>query len=73
MKLGIYKHYKGHKYEVIAIGKEEESLEEYVVYKALYKAPDAPYGQIWIRKKEIFEEEVIVNNKKVKRFELILE
>jgi len=33
---GIYRHYKGNEYEVIGIGKHSETLEDLVVYKALY-------------------------------------
>ena len=39
-----YRHFKGKEYEVIAIGKHSETLEEMVVYKALYGNND-----IWIR------------------------
>ncbi len=42
--LGIYKHYKGDNYEVIGVGKLEATLEDVVIYKALYGE-----GEIWVR------------------------
>lgn len=35
-KKGIYKHFKGQKYEVMDIAIHSETREEYIVYKALY-------------------------------------
>ena len=69
MELGTYKHYKGNSYEVIAVAHHSETLEEMVVYKALYETPDFGYGAIWVRPKAMFTEEVLVNGKWVKRFE----
>jgi len=43
-------------------------LEELVVYRALYSG-DFPEGQLWVRPKSMFLEEVEVNGKKVPRFE----
>ena len=35
IKLGKYRHFKGNEYEVVAIAKHSETLEEMVVYKDL--------------------------------------
>ena len=66
IKLGKYKHFKGNEYEVIAIAKHSETLEDYVVYKALY----GEYG-IWIRPLSMFEETITRDGKTYKRFEYI--
>lgn len=65
MKPGIYRHYKGNEYEVIGIAKHSETLEEFVVYRALYGE-----GGLWIRPRQMFEEQVVVDGKIVPRFEL---
>lgn len=66
MKPGKYKHYKGKEYEVLGVAKHSETLEELVVYRALYDE-----GGLWVRPLEMFAEEVEVNGKKVPRFEYI--
>lgn len=69
MKLGKYQHYKGKWYEVIAIAHHSETLEELVVYKALYDTPDFGYGAVWVRPKKMFEEEILIDGVWIKRFE----
>lgn len=64
--LGIYRHYKGKDYEVIALGKFEATLEDVVIYKALYDG-----GSIWVRTVKVFEEKVAVNGEVVPRFQLV--
>ncbi len=71
MKLGKYKHYKGKLYEVIGVGRNSETLEEVVVYKALYDSQEFGKNSIWVRPKDMFLEEVEIDGKKVKRFEFI--
>lgn len=71
MKLGKYQHYKGKQYEVLAVAHHSETLEELVVYKALYDTPDFGYGAVWVRPKTMFEEEILIDGVLRKRFELI--
>lgn len=68
VKSGIYKHFKGNKYKVHFVAKASETLEDLVVYEALYDNKD---GKYWIRPVKSFEEEIEREGKTVKRFELI--
>ena len=55
----VYEHYKNHHhYMVIAIGKHSETLEDMVIYKALYKSDEFPEGQIWCRPLTMWAENV---------------
>ena len=63
---GRYRHYKGNEYELLYIANHSETLEKMVVYKALYGE-----GEIWVRPLSMWDEDVTVNGKTVKRFELI--
>lgn len=71
VKLGKYKHYKGKLYEVMGVARHSETLEEFVVYRALYDTKEFGQNSLWIRSKEMFLEKVFVEGKKVPRFELI--
>ncbi len=66
MKTGIYKHFKGNKYEVIGVAKHSETLEDMVVYRALYGD-----GGLWVRPISMWDEKVEHNGKTVKRFTYI--
>ncbi len=71
MKLGIYKHTKKRKlYRVLFIAKHSETLEDMVVYEALY---ENPLGKMWIRPKSMFLEDIELDGKKVPRFQFIEE
>ena len=70
LKLGKYKHYKGKQYQVIGIAKHSETLEELVIYKALYDS-DAGSNVLWARPKSMFLETVNVDGKQIPRFEFI--
>ena len=66
VKIGKYRHFKGNMYEVIGIGKHSETLEDYVIYRALY----GEYG-LWVRPLVMFEETIEKDGKQIKRFEYI--
>jgi len=68
MKIGKYRHYKGKEYEVIGIAKHSETLEELVVYRALYGDHD-----LWVRPLKMFNEEIEVEGKKTTRFSFVEE
>jgi len=62
---GIYLHYKGGKYEVLFTAKHSETLEELVVYKALY---NNDVSKLWVRPATMFFELVEVQGELVPRF-----
>jgi hypothetical protein len=66
--LGVYKHYKGNKYEVIGFANHSETLEIMVIYKALYGAKET-----WVRPLSMWEDLIEIDNKTVKRFEYLSE
>jgi hypothetical protein len=63
---GIYQHYKGNRYQILAVGRSSETLEEVVVYQDLDK--DRP---VWVRPLPMFLETVVINNEEVPRFRLM--
>ncbi|MGE0792630.1 MAG: DUF1653 domain-containing protein [Candidatus Woesearchaeota archaeon] len=67
LKLGKYRNFKGHLYEVIGIAKHSETLEELVLYKRL----DANFNEFWVRPLSMFLEKVEFQGKIVPRFELL--
>ena len=64
--LGTYEHYKGNRYEVLGIARHSETLEELVVYRALYGEHD-----LWVRPLSMFLEQVEIDGQKVSRFTCI--
>ena len=50
---GRYRHFKGNEYEVIGTARHSETLEELVVYRALYGA-----GGLWVRPVRMWNETV---------------
>ena len=63
---GRYRHKKGMEYEVIGYAKHSETLEDMVVYQAMY----GEHG-IWVRPKTMFEEVIERDGKTFRRFEPI--
>lgn len=66
MELGKYRHFKGNEYEVLYIAKHSETMEDMVVYKALYGE-----GGVWVRPLGMFCEEITRDGKTFRRFEKI--
>ena len=63
IKLGKYRHFKGGEYEVIRVAKHSETLEDLVVYKALYGN-----GEVWVRPLKDFLETIEVDGVETPRF-----
>jgi len=66
LKLGVYEHYKGKRYEVLGVAKHSETLEDLVVYKKLYDD-----GGLWVRPLGMFLEDVEVEGRIMPRFKFI--
>lgn len=66
IKPGKYRHFKGNEYEVLYVAKHSETLEEMVVYRALY----GEHG-VWVRPAEMWDETITRDGKTFKRFEKI--
>lgn len=63
---GIYQHYKGNMYKVLEIAKHSETLEDMVVYKAMYGD-----RVVWVRPLLMFEEIIEKDGKMIERFKFI--
>jgi hypothetical protein len=66
LKVGMYRHYKGHMATVIAVAVHSETLEELVVYHHVNKDG---VDMVWVRPIEMFLETVVVDGVKRPRFE----
>jgi cyclomaltodextrinase len=71
LKPGKYQHFKGKMYEVVGVARHSETLEELVVYRALYDSPEFGKNAMWVRPKKMFLEEVEHQGKKVQRFKYV--
>ncbi len=63
IKLGRYRHFKGNEYEVIGIAKHSETLEDMVIYRALYGEKE-----LWVRNAQNFFGNVTRDGKTFPRF-----
>ena len=66
VKPGRYRHFKGNEYEVIGTARHSETLEEMVVYRALY----GEFG-LWVRPAAMWNEIVERDGKTFHRFTYI--
>ena len=66
IKTGLYRHFKGNEYQVLEVARHSETLEEFVVYRALYGE-----GGLWIRPLAMFTETVERDGELIPRFEYV--
>ncbi len=63
IKRGIYRHFKGGEYELLALATHSETLEKMVVYRALYGEK-----KIWVRPADMWNETVQTDGVYMRRF-----
>lgn len=66
IKTGIYKHFKGERYEVIGLATHSESEEKLVVYRPMYGD-----RALWVRPLEMFLGSTERDGKMLRRFEYV--
>ena len=66
IRIGRYRHFKGGEYEVLYIAKHSETLEDMVVYRALYGE-----GAVWVRPASMWDETVERDGNTYRRFTYI--
>lgn len=72
VKVGeYYKHYKGNYYQVLAIARHSETLEELVIYQGQYTHEEFGDKPVWARPVDLFIEMVEKEGKTFPRFEYI--
>lgn len=64
---GLYVHYKNKRYKVTGVARHSETLEEMVIYEALYPND---LGKVWVRPKKMFLETVSAGEYRGPRFRL---
>ena len=52
---GVYKHYKGNLYKIIALGKDSETCEDVIVYQS------KTTGDVWVRPRSMWNNVVDTN------------
>ena len=62
-KKGIYRHFKGNRYELLGFARHSETLETMVIYRALYGGYD-----LWVRPLSMWSEEIERDGKRYIRF-----
>ena len=68
LRRGVYRHFKGNLYELVDVAKHSETLEDMVVYRALYGE-----GGLWVRPLSMWNEYVEYEGGRVRRFEKVEE
>ena len=63
IRIGRYRHFKGNEYEVLCVAKHSETMEDMVVYRALYDQRG-----VWVRPAAMWSETVERDGKIQPRF-----
>ena len=66
IRIGRYRHFKGNEYEVLYIAKHSETLEDMVVYRALYGD-----NGVWVRPASMWNEIVERDGTSFPRFRYV--
>lgn len=66
LKPGRYRHFKGKEYQLLGVARHSETLEEMVVYRALYGD-----GGLWVRPASMWDEIVERDGQRFRRFTYI--
>ncbi len=66
IQLGRYRHYKNKQYTVLGLVRHSETQEQLVLYR-----PEYGERQLWVRPREMFFEDVIVDGKRLPRFDFV--
>ncbi|MBT4692231.1 MAG: DUF1653 domain-containing protein [Planctomycetaceae bacterium] len=66
IQLGRYRHYKNKQYTVLGLVYHSETQEQLVLYR-----PEYGERLLWVRPREMFFEDVIVDGKRLPRFDFI--
>ena len=68
---GRYQHFKGGLYEFIGTARHSETLEELVIYRALYDSAESEKGSLWARPASMIFEIVKADGKEIPRFRFV--
>lgn len=66
LKKGFYRHFRGNIYELLDIAKNSETLEDMVIYRALYGEHD-----LWVRPADMWNEKIESPEGEISRFTYI--
>ncbi len=70
---GVYKHFKGDHYQVLTVALDSETLEELVIYTALYYKPEKE-TRVWSRPlSDFLGMKKLEDGTEVERFEFVSE
>lgn len=61
-----FRHYKGGIYKLLGFAKDSETLQDVVIYQAMYGN-----FSLWVRPKKMFFEKILVNDQLIQRFSMI--